>query len=76
MQSERTLSDVFEQSATGESLIDMTALDLLLGSGGGLSHAPRRVQAAAMLIDAFEPAGITRLAVDSIFMMPHLGALA
>ncbi len=76
VQSERTLSDVFEQSATGESLIDMTALDLLVGSGGVLSHAPRRVQAAAMLIDAFEPAGITRLAVDSIFMMPHLGALA
>ena len=76
VQSERTLSDVFEQSATGESLIDMTALDLLVGSGGVLSHAPRRVQAAAMLIDAFQPAGITRLAVDSIFMMPHLGALA
>ena len=76
VQSERTLSDVFEQSATGESLIDMTTLDLLVGSGGVLSHAPRRVQAAAMLIDAFEPAGITRLAVDSIFMMPHLGALA
>ena len=76
VQSERTLSDVFEQSATGESLIDMTALDLLVGSGGVLSHAPRRAQAAAMLIDAFQPEGITRLAVDSIFMMPHLGALA
>ena len=40
VQSERTLSDVFEQSATGESLIDMTTLDLLVGSGGVLSHAP------------------------------------
>ena len=29
-----------------------------------------------MLIDAFEPEGITRLAKDSIFMMPHLGVLA
>jgi hypothetical protein len=29
-----------------------------------------------MLIDAFEPQGVTRLAVDSIFMMPHLGVLA
>jgi hypothetical protein len=29
-----------------------------------------------MLIDAFEPEGVTRLAVDSIFMMPHLGVLA
>ena len=29
-----------------------------------------------MLIDAFEPQGVTRLAVDSIFMMPQLGVLA
>jgi len=29
-----------------------------------------------MLIDAFLPEGITRLAVDSIFMMPQLGVLA
>ena len=33
-------------------------------------------QTAAMLIDAFEPEGITELAKDSIFMMPHLGVLA
>jgi len=76
VQSERTLSDVFEQSATGESLIDMMALDLLVGSGGVLSHAPERAQTAAMLVDAFQPEGVTRLAVDSIFMMPHLGVLA
>ena len=29
-----------------------------------------------MLIDAFLPEGITRLAVDSIFMMPQLGVLS
>jgi len=29
-----------------------------------------------MLIDAFAPEGVTRLCVDSIFMMPHLGVLA
>jgi hypothetical protein len=29
-----------------------------------------------MLIDAFLPEGVTRLAVDSIFMMPQLGVLA
>jgi hypothetical protein len=54
----------------------MLKLDLLVGSGGVLSHAPRRVQAALMLIDSFEPAGVTKLAVDSIFMMPQLGVLA
>jgi len=51
-------------------------LDLLVGSGGVLSHAPRRHQAARMLIDAFLPEGITQLAVDSIFMMPQLGVLS
>jgi hypothetical protein len=54
----------------------MMDLDLLVGSGGVLSHAPRRQQAAMMLIDGFLPEGLTRLAVDSIFMMPQLGVLA
>ncbi len=75
VQTERTLSDAFDQSGAGESLIHMPDLDLLVGSGGVLSHAPRRAQSAAMLIDAFQPQGFTRLAVDSIFMMPHLGVL-
>ncbi|MBP8614189.1 MAG: glutamate mutase L [Firmicutes bacterium] len=63
-------------SATGRDIIDMLHLDMLVGSGGALSHAPRRQQAALMLIDAFEPSGVTYLAVDSIFMMPHLGVLS
>ncbi len=54
----------------------MMNLDLLIGSGGVLSHAPRRSQAALMVIDAFLPEGITMLAVDSIFMMPQLGVLS
>ena len=49
---------------------------MIVGSGGVLSHAPRRNQAARMLIDAFLPEGITQLAVDSIFMMPQLGILS
>lgn len=76
VQSKRTLADVFEQGATGESLVEMMVLDMIVGSGGVLSHAPRREQSCAMLIDAFQPEGITRLAVDSIFMMPHLGVLS
>ena len=76
VQQERTISDTFEQTASGESLIDLRYLDLLVGSGGALSHAPRRVQSAYMMLDAFLPEGITELAVDSIFMMPQLGVLA
>lgn len=76
VQRQRTVGDTFAQEATGESLVDNMKLDLLVGSGGVLSHAPRMRQTAMMLIDAFEPEGFTRLAKDSIFMMPHLGVLA
>ncbi len=75
VQQERTISDAFAQTRTGETLVNMMELDLVVGSGGALSHAPRRVQSAMMLLDAFQPEGITRLTVDSIFMMPHLGVL-
>ena len=75
VQQERTISDAFAQTRTGATLVDMMALNLVVGSGGALSHAPRRAQAALMLLDAFQPEGVTRLTVDSIFMMPHLGVL-
>ena len=76
VQQKRDVADAFDQKAGGGSLVDMLALDLLIGSGGVLSHAPRRVQAALMLIDSFEPQGVTQLAVDSIFMMPQLGVMS
>jgi len=73
---ERTIGDAFEQTQTGVTLVNMMSLDLLIGSGGVLSHAPRRSQAAMLLIDSFLPEGVTMLAVDSIFMMPQLGVLS
>src|SRR6266487_567184 len=76
VQQERSISDVFEQTASGGTLVDMLQLDLIVGSGGILSHAPRRVQSLLMMVDAYEPLGFTELAVDSIFMMPHLGVLS
>jgi uncharacterized protein (TIGR01319 family) len=75
VQQERTISDAFAQTSSGETLVSMMDLNLVVGSGGALSHAPRRVQSAMMTMDAFQPEGVTRLTVDSIFMMPHLGVL-
>ncbi len=72
----RTIAEAFDQTVAGQTLVDMMSLNLLIGSGGVLSHAPRRVQAALMLLDSFQPEGVTKLAVDSIFMMPHLGVLS
>ena len=75
-QRQREISEAFSQSTSGATVVNMMTLNLLVGSGGVMSHAPRRNQSAMMLIDAFQPEGITRLAVDSIFMMPQLGVLA
>jgi len=76
VQQQRTISDAFAQTQTGATLVDMMSLDMIVGSGGVLSHAPRRSQAGMMIMDAFLPEGLTKLTVDSIFMMPQLGVLA
>jgi hypothetical protein len=70
------VGDTFSQETGGQTIVDNMKLDLLVASGGVLSHAPRMHQTAMMLIDAFQPEGFTTLAKDSIFMMPHLGVLA
>jgi len=62
--------------ATGGTLVNLMDLGLVIGSGGCLSHAPRRAESALMMLDAFQPEGFTELAVDSIFMMPNLGVLS
>jgi len=76
VQQQRTVGDAFKQQEAGASLVDRMRMDLLVASGGVLSHAPRLEQTAMMLLDSFEPEGFTELAKDSIFMMPHLGVLA
>ncbi len=75
-QQQRDIGQIFDQKGTGETLIKMMKLDMVIGSGGVLSHAPKRAQSALMMMDAYEPEGITMLTVDSIFMMPHLGVLS
>ncbi|HWD38882.1 MAG TPA: glutamate mutase L [Fimbriimonas sp.] len=73
---QRDVGQLFNQSAGGNTLVNMLALDMIIGSGGVLSHAPLRAQSALMMMDAYQPEGITMLTVDSIFMMPHLGVLS
>ena len=76
VQQQKGIADAFDDSDVSDSIINMMELDMLVGSGGVLSHAPLRSQSAHMLVDAFLPEGITELAVDSIFMMPQLGVLS
>lgn len=70
------IAGIFDDKRTGQTLVNMMALDMIVGSGGVLSHAPRRAQAALMMMDAYQPEGVTLLTVDSIFMMPQLGILS
>lgn len=71
----REIGRAFEQD-TNTHLIKMMQMDVIIGSGGVISHAPERSQAALMLIDGFEVEGLTRLMVDSVFMLPHLGVFS
>lgn len=76
VQQQRTIGEALDQTETGKTLVRMMALDMIIGSGGVLSHAPKRAQSALMMMDAYQPEGVTMLAVDSIFMMPQLGVLS
>lgn len=63
------------QIRTG-TYIDITKVEWVGGTGGCLSHAPRRVQSMLNLIDGFQVEGVTKLFQDSVFMIPHLGVLS
>jgi hypothetical protein len=60
---------------TGRTALDPLHIDMIIGSGGILSHSQRE-RAFEIMVDGFEARGITGFYVDSIFMMPHLGVLA
>jgi uncharacterized protein (TIGR01319 family) len=75
IQIERTIADIFDQEVE-ETYIKMMDIDVIAGTGGLLSHAPRRVQPMFILTDAWLPEGVTKMFQDSVFMMPHLGVLS
>jgi len=62
--------------AIAETYIDMMKIEIVAGTGGLLSHAPRRVQSLMILNDALQPEGVTMMFQDSVFMMPHLGVVS
>jgi hypothetical protein len=70
----RCIGDIFRQTSGG-SKINLLEVDAIIGSGSVLSLAPRRQQAALILLDAFLPQGVTDLYLDSQFLLPHVGAL-
>ena len=75
VQVQRTISDMFDQAIV-DSYVEMMNIDICAGTGGLLSHAPRRIQSMLILTDAWQTEGITRMMQDSVFMMPHLGVVS
>lgn len=65
---------LYKMAGVGKSEYVPFGINLIFGSGGALSYA-QRSNALLTLIDAFEPIGITEIAVDSHFLLPHLGVL-
>ena len=59
----------------GSPKLPLSDYDMLVGSGGILSHLPRKT-ATMMLLNALQPEETIDLAVDSVFMFPHLGVLS
>jgi len=72
---QRMVGDILEYSLKA-TYIDMMRISIIAGTGGLLSHAPRRVMSMLILTDAFQPEGVTKMYQDSVFMMPHLGVLS
>jgi len=72
----REVGGAFSWGMGLDTYIEMPNVGIIAGTGGLLSHAPRRVQSMLLLIDGFQTEGVTRLIQDSVFMFPHLGILS
>lgn len=63
-------------TAAGAVPEQLTGIDLLIGSGGVLTHAPFPGQTVLLLLDAFQPIGLIHLALDSGALLPQLSLIA
>jgi hypothetical protein len=62
--------------AVSEDCIDTDAPDLILLTGGPLTHNGSYGSLALLALDALEPSGVFTLAVDSMGLAPAFGGLA
>jgi uncharacterized protein (TIGR01319 family) len=54
----------------------MKDIGLLIGAGGIIAHADCSLTAAEIIIQGFEPLGVTEIWRDKLFITPHLGKLS
>jgi hypothetical protein len=62
--------------ALNGSNVELPDSDLILATGGILSHAPKYGQVALILLDALQPRGVTSLVLDKTMLISQLGAVA
>lgn len=67
---------MLSRDASGTENFGQFEADLILATGGILSHAPRYSQAALLLLDALQPRGVTSLVLDRTMLISQLGAVA
>jgi MutL protein len=60
----------------GSTLAGLSPLDVVLGTGGVLAHAPDPAYAALILLDSLQPRGIVSLVLDTAQIAGMLGQLA
>ena len=70
------LSYLAHRQVCGSTFPMQPNFDFCIASGGVLSHAPDLNVVPWIMADGFNLVGVSQIAVDKVFMMPHLGALS
>ncbi len=70
------MDHVYVEKVVDGMKFNFSELDVIIGAGGVISHAPSKLQALHMVIHGFRPVGITEIWRDKHFISPHLGKLS
>lgn len=62
--------------APGSRLSGLDALDVVLGTGGVLAHAPQPAMSLLTMLDALQPRGITSFVLDPAHLANMIGGIA
>jgi len=71
----RTIADIFHQSLES-TYLDMINTEAIIGRGNSLSLSHTSGEKAMLMLDAFQPEGITEMMIDEKHIMPQLGMMA
>lgn len=67
---------VYTEKVISGMKFNLAGLDVVIGAGGVISHAPSKLQALHVIVHGFKPLGMTEIWRDKHFISPHLGKLS